>query len=273
MAMVFKRCNSPHLRGFGAGAEPPGSHGRHARSDRYHPGERDLRAEVNPNGLPTTVEFAFLGEWDQVTQSWTVDAGSGTEPVVVEQRVSGLVPYSRPILQARATNSAGSVKGLKIPVVLNGPDDADLNTPDAVPIAALLPLKDVTERSATIQVEINPNGLPTTLKAVLVFVVNSENWETLNDIEHWEDIRHLETKEIPVGRGKEPIRMEFPVTGLYRGKIYQVNIFPYSKYIGGASTEAKTFTTLGEPGHNPPDVANATLRVPIGSTESYTRVP
>lgn len=235
-----------------------------------------LRAEVNPNGLPTQVEFAveLLGIGDPVVveRTWVVNAGDGTDPIVVEQRVGGFVPYSRPRIRVVAFNIKGSSVGFRTYVNLKGPDKRVSGEPgyySGAPMTAHLPVEDLRERSATIRMEVNPNGFPATVMGpTLVYFAGPPGPGNLRYVS-------LPGK-YKVSAGDGAVRFDFPAAGLYRGMRYQVVLDVRNRVsadlslTGGAQNQF--FTTPGEPGHNPPEVSNATLRVPIGSTEAYTRV-
>jgi hypothetical protein len=224
-----------------------------------------LRAEVNPNGLDTNVELLLLSmDRETIVRNTTVPAGNGTASTIVEFRVSGLTPYSSYFVKATATNSAGSTSGLLVYLSLKGPSQVPEGRDySGYPMVAYLPVTEVTEHSALIRVEINPNGWPTWVSANLGFGVGAQ-------------IRFVNIGELNIAKSELPVTLEFPAHSLYQGMTYSANVSTIARFPdgsgGGVASDGQTFSTLGEPGHNPPDVKNVAVRVPLGSTQSVTRV-
>lgn len=228
-----------------------------------------LRAEVNPNGLATEVEFVVSWYyWEgsvvkQATKVEKVDAGDGAASIVVEHRMSGLIPHGYFIVTARVQNTAGTDEGGNVQLQLNPSHEASY---DAQPPAiASFPVVAITERSAAVQIEVNPLGKATDVLLYLYYKHPGEEWEDIIEVGHQK-----------VGSGFSPIRRSFQLSGLWRGFAYRVEAVARALVSDGGEftygRSARSFTTLGESGHNPPEFPNVALRVPIGSSKSFTRL-
>ena len=223
-----------------------------------------LRAEVNPNDLPTEVEFVLHRYYNQPPiRCGSVSAGNGTVPIIVELRAIGLPAWETLRIEARASNAAGSNTGFEVYFSLRVAV-ANASYDIGYPAIALLSVKNVTERSATVEVEVNPMGNNNKL---VVRVGADFEGATVKDL------------SVQTLKGvREPVRLKFELTGLWRGYTYWRVIGYADAYYGGpgdfytGSCWGPPLTTLGEPGHNPPEFENVALRVPIGSAESFTRL-
>lgn len=220
-----------------------------------------LRAEVNPNGLPTTVEFFVSGHSVGVVHTGTVDAGEGTTAKVVTYRATGL--SRNPILNVRAeaTNSAGKSSGLDARLFLEFGETASpwINYAHV----AAFPVRDVTERAATLEFEIDPRGYVTVLKVFLAYVLPGSP-----------SVDRILVGERKVS-GEGPVRAQFRADGLWKGFNYTIYVECHRVLYGGdidSNSYLQSFSTAGETGRNPPQFANAAMRVPIGSTKSFTKL-
>jgi hypothetical protein len=110
-----------------------------------------LRANVNPDGLPTTYWFRFGITTNYGLFSATNSLASGTNFVAVQTTVSNLVPGTLYHSCVLAANAAGTVIG----------QDVTFTTDYPPPLASTLPASDVAPSSATLNGAVNPQGAST----------------------------------------------------------------------------------------------------------------
>jgi hypothetical protein len=113
-----------------------------------------LEGEVNPDGLPVTVcefEYGPTSGYGQRVPCET-GPGSGSSPVKVTARVTGLVSVSEYHFRLVAANANGQTEG----------SDATFISPPGPPTIEGESVADVAATSATVLGEVNPRGADTT---------------------------------------------------------------------------------------------------------------
>jgi hypothetical protein len=110
-----------------------------------------LRAQVNPAGLATSVEFFVDG-----TSVGSVSAGSGTSPVIVEKQITTFPRTAQ--IGSLGTNTSGSAPGGN--VLLVAPNRRPTTQPDTVTLTSLL------TQFTPQQNDSDPDGDPITITQV-----------------------------------------------------------------------------------------------------------
>lgn len=111
-----------------------------------------LAGRVNPNGEDTVAVFLLTGPSGQTTTT-EQELGSGFDPILVEQDVSGLIENSQYVYQIRATNhnnQAATGNAISF-VTLEGS-----GTP--VIVSVIFPTQYITLNGANCRVRFDPNG-------------------------------------------------------------------------------------------------------------------
>ena len=111
-----------------------------------------LGATVTPNGATTTVIFEYGTTTAYGTSTASQSIGSGNSPVTVNATLSGLLPGTTYHFRAVAQNSQGTT---------NGPD-ATFTTDVVLPQVTTTAASFVTTASASLNGDVNPNGISTT---------------------------------------------------------------------------------------------------------------
>ncbi|WP_166647311.1 Kelch repeat-containing protein [Prosthecobacter fusiformis] len=168
-------------------------------------------------GPRTANGVAFYGDLNQPSPSATPGARRGSSAFT--DATGNLLLFAG----ANGANSNNDVWSLDIP---------------NFPVVNLLAVSDITSDSATVDVEINPNGYATSARLMLIKLTNGEDEETI-------DLGDL-------GDGSSFLPLSEQLTGLEEGSRYAV-IVQAESVMGRGQSIVRLFTTLGTP---PPVVAN-----------------
>jgi hypothetical protein len=185
-----------------------------------------LTAAVNPNGAEVSkceFEYGTTTSYGK-TASCASLPGSGTTSVFVSAAVIGLIPNTTYHFRISATNSAGVSTGL---------DRTFTTLPKNPPTVMTLTTASVTQTSATLNANVNPNG-ETVSECKLEYGLTSAPYE----------------KSAPCtpspGSGTSPVFVSAAVTGLVPNTTYHFRISATNA--GGFSTGSDdVFTTLPSP--------------------------
>jgi uncharacterized repeat protein (TIGR01451 family) len=112
-----------------------------------------LAAAVTPNGAATTVSFEYGTTTNYGTTTTAQSIGSGNSPVNVSNNLTGLTAGTLYHYRVNATNSVGPTIGA------NGTFETSAPLPQITTTAATF----VTTSSASINGDVNPNGLDTSV--------------------------------------------------------------------------------------------------------------
>ncbi|MFM8807808.1 MAG: hypothetical protein ACKOJB_02685, partial [Chthoniobacterales bacterium] len=112
-----------------------------------------LSAAVTPNGAATTVSFEYGTTTNYGSTTAAQSIGSGNSPVNVNANLTGLTPGTLYHYRATATNSVGSTIGA----------DGTFETTAPLPQITTTAASFVTTGSASINGDVNPNGLETSV--------------------------------------------------------------------------------------------------------------
>ncbi|MFM8718314.1 MAG: Ig-like domain-containing protein, partial [Chthoniobacterales bacterium] len=112
-----------------------------------------LSAAVTPNGAATTVSFEYGTTTNYGSTTAAQSIGSGNSPVNVNANLTGLTPGTLYHYRAMATNSVGSTIGA----------DGTFETTAPLPQITTTAASFVTTGSASINGDVNPNGLNTSV--------------------------------------------------------------------------------------------------------------
>ena len=114
-----------------------------------------ITATIDPNGAATTYEVQYGTSTAYGVTSSSRNAGSGTEPVAISVRLTGLTSNTTYHYRLRATNSAG---------VRTGADRTLRTQAVLAPSVASGPAGPVTARAVTVTGTVNPRGRATTYR-------------------------------------------------------------------------------------------------------------
>jgi hypothetical protein len=190
-----------------------------------------LNAQINPEGNDTTCEFQYVDDTDFMSTGFTgpnvvttacspSDLGTATNDQSASLTVTGLAPNTLYDFRAVATNSLTGPSGF------NGPD-AQFTTLPAVSVDSQS-VSNVTDTSATLHAQLNPNGLDTTYQ----FIVTGPG---LNE--------QVPSQAVDIGSGTTDVGAEAVLTGLTPGTTYTYQ----AKGTNSAGTSLgnpQTFTTF-----------------------------
>ena len=112
-----------------------------------------LVAAVTPNGAATTVSFEYGTTTNYGTTTVAQSVGNGNSPVNVSNNVTGLTAGTLYHYRVKATNSVGSTIGA----------DGTFETSAPLPQITTTAASFVTTGSASINGDVNPNGLDTSV--------------------------------------------------------------------------------------------------------------
>ncbi|HEV3048048.1 MAG TPA: fibronectin type III domain-containing protein [Solirubrobacteraceae bacterium] len=198
-----------------------------------------LSASVDPNGsevIGCTIEYG-PGEAYSASAPCEPMPGSGTSAETVSAKVEGLSPGTEYGFRVRASNAGGRGEALGAP----------FTTPAAAPTIAGASASHVSQRDATLEARIDPNGAAT-------------SWEVLMDdpcAAPMECIRAdvvVAGGTLAAGDASVAVRVDLAESAA------RLNIEPGTTYTfwvragneaGPAETTPQTFTTLAEPGGPP----------------------
>ena len=112
-----------------------------------------LGATVTPNGATTTVLFEYGTTASYGLQTTGQGIGSGSSSVASSATLSGLLPGTTYHFRIVAANSVGTTYGA----------DTTFTTDALLPLVTTTPASYVTTSSASLNGDVNPNGLPTSI--------------------------------------------------------------------------------------------------------------
>lgn len=115
-------------------------------------GAATLGATVTPNGAATTVIFEYGTTASYGTTTASQNIGSGNSPVTVNTALNGLLPGTTYHFRVVAQNSQGTTTG----------PDTTFTTDVVLPQVTTTAASFVTTASASLNGDVNPNGIPTT---------------------------------------------------------------------------------------------------------------
>jgi len=149
---------------------PPAVSGRNASS--VNTSSANLRANVNPRGLPTTYWFQYGVTTNYGTLSATNSLPAGNNFVAVQTIVTDLAPGTFYHFSVLAANSVGIVSG----------PDTTFTTDYPPPLAYTLPASNVAPNSVTLNAAVNPRGAPTTYYFQYGATTNYGSFSTTNSL-------------------------------------------------------------------------------------------
>jgi hypothetical protein len=112
-----------------------------------------LSGNVNPNGTATTWSFQYGTSSSYGLSTASTSAGAGTATESVSAPLTGLTPGTTYDYRLVATSSAGTTYGT----------ETSFQTPSDPPTVVKSPAVSITDTSAVVNADINPNGLATTV--------------------------------------------------------------------------------------------------------------
>lgn len=116
-----------------------------------HTTDAQLSAQVNPQGLPTTVSFQYGTSSAYGASTTAQSVGSGRSSQAISAALSGLAPMTTVHYRVVAVNAAGSTFGADMTFTTSAP-------PAALPIVSTGPAAAVTDTSARVAGTVTPNG-------------------------------------------------------------------------------------------------------------------
>lgn len=167
-------------------------------ADQVNSSNARLGMTVDPNGKDTTVWFDLEAE-DSTPDEDTehISVGNGAQPVSVSLGVFDLECNTTYYFRAHAENDLGSPQGVVHPFI-TGPCSG------SAPFADTDPAESITQTSATLTADVDPNGLPT------------QGWFA------WGSSPDLgqETPHVSIGSGTGNVDFSQILTGLQCGTTY-----------------------------------------------------
>jgi streptogramin lyase len=216
--------------GMGTLATPlPGPPASTEAATLLEPEEATLNGSVNPQGSSTTYVFEYgtTTAYGSAVPAAPASAGSGTQPIRVVRKVTGLKPSTKYYYRLSATNSTGTFKSPDF-----GTESSSFTTPAAPQLAvATEPASNVQIGAATLKGAINPGGV-----------------ETTHQFEYGTTESYGSSVPVPAkSTGTQFATVSQGITGLKSGKTYHFRL----KATQGSTTKYggdRTFTTpLGGP--------------------------
>jgi hypothetical protein len=212
-----------------------------------------LESQVNPDGQETTCSFEYSSEQPKVEAGeGTVVAcahplGAGTTPVGGSAKLTGLELHKEYFYRALAKNASGAVSDATV---------EHFETENTVPPSLTgeeAPLSDITETTATLTAQVNPNGAQVT--ACLV--------EYGTDTSYGHSAACVKPDAAEVGAGREPVTVTVPVSELKPNVTYHWRLIA-SSAAGTSTSVDHTFvdetTPVSPPGTCPQEQARLESR-------------
>ena len=183
-----------------------------------------LNGNINPNGLETTLwfEYGFTSELGSVTAFQS--AGSGNSSVPVVAAILNLQPLTKYYFRLNANNQFGTTNGQVLSFTTKGP------LAPAAPIINTTSATAVTNSSAKLNANVNPNGAATTY------------WFEYSTDSLLGNTLLASTAEEVISSGTSAVNVSKNIISLSKDTKYWFRIVAKNQY-GTVRGEIKSFTT------------------------------
>ncbi len=231
---VVNAGTSGEVDGFDAGlfTAPPASIDALSASN-VGPNSAELDTSINPEGSDTTCQFTYVDDTDFQNGGFTnanavttpcnpSDLGAGTSDQPASLQITGLTPSTTYDFEVTATNALTGSNGV------SSSTSFTTTAPVAVDSESV---SGITSTTATLNAQLNPNGLDTTYQ----FVISGPGFNEL-----------VPGHPVDIGAGTTDVGASANVSGLTPGDTYTYHVTATNS-AGTSTGNAQTFTTFPAP--------------------------
>ena len=183
-----------------------------------------MHGNVDPNGSETTFWFEYGTSQNLGSVTAFQSAGANDSSLAVVISVSNLQPLTKYYFRLNAQNQFGTVNGQILNFTTKGPSQA------SAPTVKTSAVSNITDDSAQLHGNINPNGAATTY------------WFEYSDDSLLSNVRVFSTPQQSLNDGSSPANVLVDINNLRKDTKYTVILTARNQY-GTVRGEMVTFTT------------------------------